>query len=80
MYPLEELTRSKEARIWQYDDVYIGGKKLGDWYYYTAWAFSSLATGRGWSLVFGDNEYALGQEQIALELVDKMLYAIELDN
>ena len=62
------------------------GKKVGDYYYYTSWAFSSLATGAGCQGLYGDsNDSACETESKAFALVNgndgnkqALLYTIEL--
>jgi hypothetical protein len=45
-YSLGDIYRSNQSSRTTLD-VVIDGKKLGDYYYYTAWSFNSLATGVG---------------------------------
>lgn len=46
------------------------GKKIGDYYYYTNWAFSSLATGAGCQGLYGDSDSACEAESKAFALVN----------
>jgi hypothetical protein len=66
----------------------VAGKKIGDYYYYTAWSFSGLATGRGYIGLFYDDaclaDPALSKCQSYLEaegevfaLMDELLTSIE---
>jgi hypothetical protein len=58
------------------------GKKLGNYYYYTAWSFSSLATGAACVGLYGDSASSCEPEGIAFNLVNQgdsaLLNTIEL--
>ncbi len=58
------------------------GKKLGDYYYYTAWAFSSTASGSALHGLFGESQANLDAELEAFQLIstnkDSLLNSIEL--
>ncbi len=58
------------------------GKKVGDYYYYTNWAFSNLATGAGCVGLFGDSDPACQTESTAFKLINQgdtaLLNTIEL--
>lgn len=58
------------------------GKKVGNYYYYTNWAFSSLATGAGCVGLYGDSDSACQTESTAFRLVNQgdtaLLNTIEL--
>jgi hypothetical protein len=49
----------------------VEGKKLGDYYYYTDWAFSGLSSGVGLSGIYGDNEEAYSQEMPVFNLINQ---------
>ncbi len=56
-YALGTLYRKTEPQVTNTAlDLTTEGKKLGDYYYFTGWAFSSLATGRGCIGLFGNGE------------------------
>lgn len=46
------------------------GRKIGDYYYYTNWAFSSLSTGAGCMGLYGDSNSACETENKAFALVN----------
>lgn len=58
------------------------GKKVGDYYYYTSWAFSSLATGAACVGLYGDGDSNCQPERTAFQLVNQgdtaLLNTIEL--
>jgi hypothetical protein len=53
-YALGVLYRSKVATMDKQGDN-INGKKIGSYYYYTEWSFSSLATGAACVDIYGDS-------------------------
>jgi prepilin-type N-terminal cleavage/methylation domain-containing protein len=63
-------------------DMTREGKKVGDYYYYTNWAFSSLATGASCKGLYGDSDSACQTEATAFQLVNQgdtaLLNTIEL--
>jgi hypothetical protein len=60
----------------------VDGKKLGNFYYYTGWAFSSLATGAACVGLYGDSESNCEPESKAFQLINQgdtaLLNTIEL--
>lgn len=58
------------------------GKLIGDYYYYTNWAFSSLSTGAGCQGLYGDSESNCLVESTAFQLINQgdaaLLNTIEL--
>ena len=58
------------------------GKKIGDYYYYTAWAFSSTSTGAACVGLYGDGDSNCQPEGTAFQLVNQgdtaLLNTIEL--
>lgn len=62
----------------------VTGKKLGNYYYYTGWAFSGLASGAACLDLYGDNDVATGcaAESTAFQLINQgdsaLLNTIEL--
>jgi prepilin-type N-terminal cleavage/methylation domain-containing protein len=58
------------------------GKKVGNYYYYTSWAFSSLASGAACVGLYGDGESNCQPESAAFKLVNQgdtaLLNTIEL--
>lgn len=81
-YATGVLFRSTEATK-NLNDTTIAGKKLGNYYYYTNWAFSGLATGAGCHALYGDSSDASCQLELkAFNLVNKgdtaLLNTIEL--
>ncbi|MCA9325028.1 hypothetical protein KDA23_03110 [Candidatus Saccharibacteria bacterium] len=61
----------------------LAGKKVGDYYFYTSWAFSSRATGAGCTALYGGSTDKLcSSESVAFKLVnqgkDALLNTIEL--
>ncbi|TAH33970.1 hypothetical protein EYC59_04095 [Candidatus Saccharibacteria bacterium] len=63
-------------------DSTVTGKKLGDYYYYTAWAFNSMATGAACTGLYGNDEQNCQVESGAFKLVNQgdtaLLNTIEL--
>ncbi len=65
-------------------DYTVQGKKVGDYYYYTSWAFSGLASGVGYSGLYGDDldDVNIQAEGTAFRLVNQgdtaLLNTIEL--
>lgn len=57
-YSLGNLLRSEKPSKYYgvFDDIEVQGRRIGDYYYYTAWSFSSLATGVGINEIFIDQE------------------------
>lgn len=47
-------------------DQPVSGKKIGDYYYYTSWAFSGLATGAGCVALYGNSNEANCQAEGAV--------------
>jgi prepilin-type N-terminal cleavage/methylation domain-containing protein len=58
------------------------GEKVGNYYYYTNWAFSGLATGAGCVGLYGSDDSSCQQERKAFQLVNQgdsgLLNTIEL--
>lgn len=58
------------------------GKKLGNYYYYTAWAFSSTASGAALDGIFGGDQASMDAELEVFHLIntnkDSLLNSIEL--
>lgn len=81
-YPVGVVYRSTSSTKLFMNDITREGKKVGNYYYYTAWAFSNLATGAGCAGLFGDSESACQAESKAYQLVNKgdtgLLNTIEL--
>ena len=76
---LYRSTDSKKPKL----DFYVDGKKIGDYYYYTAWSFNALATGVGACFgIYGDEESNCELERPVFELIntsnDSLLRTIEL--
>lgn len=63
-------------------DTTTEGKKVGDYYYYTAWSFSGLATGAACVGLYGDDVSSCEPEVTAFRLVNQgdtaLLNTIEL--
>lgn len=82
-YALGELYRSKEStNDERVDDTLIKGKKVGNYYYYTAWSFSGLASGAACVGLYGDASDSCAQEAKAFKLINQgdnaLLNTIEL--
>ena len=81
-YALGNLYRSTSSTKPFSGDMTREGKEIGDYYYYTSWAFSSLATGAGCVGLYGDSDSACQTEQTAFQLVNQgdaaLLNTIEL--
>jgi prepilin-type N-terminal cleavage/methylation domain-containing protein len=84
-YATGVLYRSTSSTKLFAGDMTREGKKVGDYYYYTNWAFSSLATGAGCQGLYGDSDSACETESKAFALVNgndgnkqALLYTIEL--
>lgn len=84
-YATGVLYRSTSSTKPFVDDMTREGKKVGDYFYYTNWAFSSLATGAGCQGLYGDGDSACQTESKAFTLVNgndgnkqALLYTIEL--
>jgi len=62
------------------DDIEYDGKKIGNFYYHTAWSFNSIATGMGIVNLFGGNDDDLAVEmegKVFKELNEVMLPSIK---
>lgn len=84
-YATGNLYRSTSSTKPFAGDMTREGKKVGDYYYYTSWAFSSLATGAACVGTYGDGDSSCEQEGKAFALVNgndgnkqALLYTIEL--
>lgn len=81
-YSIGVLYRSNDSTKTFAGDMTREGKKVGDYYYYTNWAFSSLATGAGCVGLYSDNEIDCNAESKAFDLVNQgdtaLLNTIEL--
>lgn len=69
-YATGNLYRSKESTNNERGFA-TEGKKVGDYYYYTSWAFSSLATGAACVGTYGDAESNCKPEGTAFQLVNQ---------
>jgi prepilin-type N-terminal cleavage/methylation domain-containing protein len=69
-YATGNLYRSKESTKDKIGIV-VEGKKIGDYYYYTSWAFSSLATGAACVGTYGDADSNCQPEATAFQLVNQ---------
>lgn len=80
-YATGNLYRSRESTKDKLGLV-VEGKKIGDYYYYTSWAFSSLATGAACVGTYGDADSNCQPEGTAFQLVNQgdtaLLNTIEL--
>lgn len=66
------LVRSTESsKTIEPVDITVEGKKLGDYYYYTNHAFSSLSTGAGCQGLYGEDDTSCKQESMAFDLVNR---------
>jgi len=54
--PLAAIYRSTSSTQIVFDDFVVQGKPIGDYYFYTAWSFSSLASGAGVPSIFDVNQ------------------------
>lgn len=81
VYATGILYRSTD-RTKQFTDEVREGKKLGEYFYYTDWAFSNLSTGAACLGLYGDGTPNCEQEAIAFKLVNQgdaaLLNTIEL--
>lgn len=63
-------------------DYTVTGKKLGNYYYYTAWAFNSMATGASCAGLYGTSDSDCQTESTAFQLINQgdtaLLNTIEL--
>jgi hypothetical protein len=72
-YAIGVLYRKTEAKSVDdtAHDLTTEGKKVGGYYYYTKWAFSSLATGAGCQGLYGDGDSECQTESVAFQLVNQ---------
>jgi type II secretory pathway pseudopilin PulG len=81
-YAIGNLYRSTNSTKPFAGDMIKEGKKVGPYYYYTGWAFSSLATGAACVGTYGDAESNCQPEGTAFQLVNQgdtaLLNTIEL--
>lgn len=68
LYPIGVLYRSQHPTQYKMS-VAIDGKKLGNYYYYTEWAFSGLATGASCTNLYGAGNDASESECAAEQTV-----------
>lgn len=81
-YATGVLIRSKDSTKPFAAETTREGKKVGDYYYYTSWAFSNLATGAGCVGLYGSAPSTCQIENQAFQLVNQgdgaLLNTIEL--
>lgn len=69
-YATGVLYRSTSSTKPIVDDLTVQGKKIGDYYYYTNWAFSHLSSGAACQGLYGDGESACEAESKAFTLIN----------
>jgi outer membrane murein-binding lipoprotein Lpp len=78
-YALGTIQRSEKSVIEKLPGSNVDGKKMGQYYYYTGWSFSALATGAGITGIYGEGETAMQVESKVFNLINQtMLPTIEL--
>jgi len=73
---LTRSTSSTQIKL----DITVEGKRIGNYYFYTAWSFSGLATGAGVPTLFGETQNQITAASTVFHELNDMLRTIRATN
>lgn len=74
------ITRATDSTQQGIGQTAIEGKKIGNFYFYTAWSFSGMSTGAGVEVttLFGSDQATMDAATNVFHDMNEMLYSIQL--